>query len=160
MNARNPITGKIISLQEVSKQIIQWSFGKNPYIVIGSDSQRRGRNFKFVTVICCIDIGHGGYFYIINNIRQPHRSFKSWKNLIAWKVWEQAIDIHNIASALISYGVNPSMITQTHHDLSKNGLSGQHISGITGMMKSYGYHPKIKPDAWAASGIANAFTKR
>ena len=48
----------------------------------------------------------------------------------------------------------------THHDLSKSGLSGEHIAGITGWMKSMGFKPEIKPDAVIASGIANHYSKK
>jgi len=47
----------------------------------------------------------------------------------------------------------------THHDLGKDGESKQHISGIVGVMKAHGYDPKIKPEAFVASGVANRHSK-
>lgn len=48
----------------------------------------------------------------------------------------------------------------THHDISRAGLSRDHIDSITGFMKSQGFSPEIKPNAVIASGIANAYSKK
>ena len=79
--------------------------------------------------------------------------------MIAWKVYQEATYIWEMMTLLENNDINLDEKI-THHDLSQSGLSGEHIAGITGWMKSVGFNPKIKPDAVIASGIANHYSKK
>jgi len=131
----------------------------NAVIVVGSDSQKIRHRFCFATAIAIYDPGHGGIFYIKKDYKKPHRNFGTIKSMIAWKVYEEAGLITQMVLSLIESGVNVKDKI-THHDLSENGLSGEHIPGVKGWMLSMGFHPEFKPQSVIASGIANLYSKK
>jgi predicted RNase H-related nuclease YkuK (DUF458 family) len=154
-----PDRGKIdftIMVEEIKEYL---STRPDAKIIVGSDSQRTKNRFCFATCVAVWDPGHGGIFYIKKDYKRPHRNFGSIKSMIAWKVWSEAQDICDMMVKLIEHGVEIDEKV-THHDLSENGLSGEHIKSIKGFMLSMGFEPKFKPYAVIASGIANLYSKK
>jgi len=151
--------GKKLDFSNVVTQIKRFMEEGETKIIVGSDSQRinKRRGFSFVTVICCLRPGKGGHYYYWKEYRKPHRKMKLQAEL-AWKMWKEAEDIRNTITELIDAGLDLDGVL-THHDLSVDGESGQHIKGIIGFMKAYGYKPEIKPEAFVASGIADKYSK-
>lgn len=159
MNIIAPGVGRI-TLDQMIVELKDYLQRKpNAHIIVGSDSQRTKNRFCFATAIAAIDPGNGGIFYIRKEYRKPHREFKTIKSMIAWKVYREAEDIWEMMSLLVEHGIDLDEKI-THHDLSQAGLSGEHIAGITGWMKSLGFQPEIKPTAVIASGIANLYSKK
>jgi len=143
-------------VEEIKKYL---STRPNAKIIVGSDSQKVKNRFCFATCIALWDPGNGGIYYIKKDYKKPHRNFGSIKSMIAWKVWSEAQDICDMMVKLIEHGVEIDEKV-THHDLSENGLSGEHIKSIKGFMLSMGFEPKFKPYAVIASGIANLYSKK
>lgn len=159
MEIITPDKGRI-TFNTMVKELKQYLIEKpNAKIIVGSDSQRTKNRFCFVTAIAAINPGNGGIFYIKKDYKRPHRNFGSIKSMIAWKVWSEAQDICDMMVKLIEHGVEIDEKV-THHDLSENGLSGEHIKSIKGFMLSMGFEPKFKPYAVIASGIANLYSKK
>lgn len=131
---------------------------QNSKIIVGSDSQKVKGKFCFATCVAVIDPGNGGIFYIKKEYRKPHRNM-TVKSQISYKVWQQAQDICQMMKILIENNIEMEQKI-THHDISKAGLSRDHIQSITGFMKSQGFSPQIKPNAVIASGIANHYSKK
>lgn len=131
---------------------------KDCKIIVGCDSQKIKKRFSFATAIAVIDQGNGGIFFIRKQYRIPHKKFGSIKSMISWKVYEQANYIYKMVQELQQHNIALDQKI-THHDLSYNGLSSEHIAGINGWMKSMGYNPVFKPYAVIASGLANIFSK-
>lgn len=154
---QNKITFKQM-VQELKKYK---STRPNAKIVVGTDSQKLKKKggFCFATCIAAFDPGNGGIFYIIKQYKRPHRDFHSIKAMIAWKVFQEASDIYKTLSEMINHGLQIDQKI-THHDLSYDGLSGQHIAGVGGWMRSMGFSPQFKPEAVIASGIANMYSKK
>ena len=151
---------KNITIEDMVEQIKKYMNEKpNAKIIVGSDSQRTKHRFCFATCIAIINPGNGGIFFIQKDYKKPHRKFKSIQSMIAWKVWSEAQDICDMMVKLIEHGVEIDEKV-THHDLSENGLSGEHIKSIKGFMLSMGFEPKFKPYAVIASGIANHYSKK
>lgn len=69
------------------------------------------------------------------------------------------MDICDMMKRLLENGIQMDEKI-THHDISKAGLSRDHIESITGFMKAQGFSPQIKPNAVIASGIANSYSKK
>lgn len=159
MEIITPDKGRI-TFDTMVKELKQYLIEKpNAKIIVGSDSQRTKNRFCFVTAIAAINPGNGGIFYIKKDYKRPHRNFGSIKSMIAYKVWSEAQDICDMMVKLIEHGVEIDEKV-THHDLSENGLSGEHIKSIKGFMLSMGFEPKFKPYAVIASGIANLYSKK
>jgi predicted RNase H-related nuclease YkuK (DUF458 family) len=100
-----------------------------------------------------LDSGKGGHYYYWKKKRSPHRNM-SVQGELAWKMWTEAEDITTTINSLTQAGLDLNGVL-THHDLSVNGKSSKHIKGIIGLMKSYGYIPEIKPNAFVASSVAD-----
>lgn len=149
-----------ITIQEMIDEIKSYMSSRpNTKIIVGSDSQKVRKGFCFATCIAAIDPGNGGIFYIKKDYKNPERSLKDVKSTIAWKVWNEAMEICDMMRILIENDIEMNEKI-THHDISKAGLSRDHIESIMGFMKSQGFSPEIKPNAVIASGIANAYSKK
>lgn len=149
-----------ITITEMIEEIRSYmSTRPNTKIIVGSDSQRVRKGFCFATCIAAIDPGNGGIFFIKKDYKHPERNLKNVKSTIAWKVWNEAMEICDMMRILIENDIEMNERI-THHDISKAGLSRDHIESITGFMKSQGFSPEIKPNAVIASGIANMYSKK
>ena len=156
-NGNDMIVSKQQMLETIKNYISKYN-SEQTQIIVGSDSQYARRAYTFVTVIAIIHKGKGGIYFYTKQKKNPSRKLNNKSSYIAWKVWEEAMLIVNMCSLLTQNGIKSNSIT-THHDMSIMGASGQHITGITGMMKSIGFNPQIKPFSYVASGIANRYTK-
>ena len=121
-------------------------------IAIGTDSQNFNRT-KIVTVIAVHNIGHGGtYFYqidylpLIRNINQ--------------KLYTETELSLNIANRIFSeFEVYENVTRKIHVDAGYYGKTKTLIPGLTSWVKSCGYDVAVKPMSFAASSIANKYSK-
>lgn len=158
--------GERVSLNEIAKIIANYLSQNlhNEYqITVGTDSQNFDKT-KIVEVIAVHRVGQGGiFFYRINytpridNLRQKiqeetQRSLDIADNLILM------IEL----SLLDQYNIDLNKINihfQIHCDVGYNGSTKALIQEIVGWVQAMGYECAIKPDSYAASGIANKFSK-
>ena len=122
-------------------------------ITVGTDSQ----NFditKIVVVVAVWKVGNGGIFFYdlrkvskINNIRQKIFFETSLSLEMARKL---AITLENEA---IKCDID------IHVDAGDDGPSSKMIPEIVGWVKSCGFECKTKPESYAASSIANRYSK-
>ena len=138
-------------------------------IFIGSDSQRvrRGRLTLYSTVICLYTVGKGAHIIyaktkrndIAPTARKSKRGIKrpADKGLFYRLQWEVEYSMQ-VANYLNKNNVFAECgIAQMHFDIAVNP---EHDSNIActyaiGYAKSYGYSPRIKPNAVAASYAAD-----
>jgi len=153
-------SGKKLQFTEVVDEIREFLKKPNTEIIVGADSQkvRKKKTYAFVTVICCIEERKGAHYYYYKVRKLPHRRLKNVGAILAWKMWIEQDDIAKTCLELLNNEIDVIGIP-THHDLGYHGKSKEHIAAITGVMKSFGYEPVIKPDAFVASGIANKYSK-
>jgi len=151
--------GKRLTFSEVVESVRAFNELPDSKIIVGADSQKinKRRGFSFVTVVCCITEGKGAHYFYWKKYRKPHRNMQLQAEL-SWKMWQEAEDITKTILALIKQGIDLSGIP-THHDLGYDGESRNHIKGILGMMKAYGYKPEIKPNSFVADAIADKHSK-
>ena len=129
-------------------------------LMIGTDSQNHDKT-KMVSVIALHNVGHGGIFFYdvkyiskISNINQKilyetSLSLELANNLIS--------ELENLIEEDFDY--SEYLHLQIHVDAGNNGDSRQTIPEIVGWIKSCGYDVTIKPDSYAASSIANKYSK-
>ena len=161
--------GDKVSYQEMIK-IISKYIATQPLasyeITVGTDSQSHKR-CHMVEVIAVHRIGDGGiFFYVesyidrINVLKQKiyeetRRSLENamgFVDALAYELIDYDIDLQEMFNRKqISFGV--------HADIGHAGKTSELISEIKGWIESLKLDVVIKPDSYAASGIANKISK-
>ncbi len=119
-------------------------------ICIGTDSQVKGRETEFATVIVFIRKGKGGFMYIHNEITTQKMSIKQRMLTEVGKSIEVAYALCNIFSR---YSVD----MEVHADINTNPSfkSNAALKEAMGYIMGIGFAFKAKPEAFASSSCAN-----
>jgi len=129
---------------EVNKVLMrERESGHELKVCIGTDSQVKGKQTEFATVIVFIRKGKGGFMYIHNETTQQKMSIKQRMLMEVGKSIEVAYALCNIFSR---YSVD----MEVHADISNDALK-EAMGYIVGM----GFAFKAKPEAFASSSCAN-----
>ena len=140
-----PITDLVEAtlLEETSK-------GHRLKVCIGTDSQVKGSDTEFATVIVFLREGHGGFMYIHNEKTKQRFSIKERMLVEVAK----SIDIaYNLCHLFTRYNVD----MEVHADINTNPSfkSNVALSEATGYILGMGFAFKAKPEAFASSCCAN-----
>lgn len=156
------ITYGEVNIKDIAK-IIQNKVEKNPTnynLMIGTDSQNHDKT-KMVSVIALHEIGHGGIFFYetkyINKIKDINRKMLYETSCSLELANELVSELENLIENDFDY--SQYIHLEIHVDIGKNGDSKQTIPEIIGWIRSCGYEVTIKPDSYAASSIANKYSK-
>lgn len=114
-------------------------------IYIGSDSQVRGTDVKYSTVICLWDVGHG-VWEAYSTIKIP-RLYDRFSRL--WNEVQRSLEV---AEMLKDIG---DVIVHMDFNSDPNYASYKLYDAGMGLVKSMGYEAAGKPDSWAATCGAN-----
>lgn len=143
-------------------------------LFIGSDSQRvrKGRMTLYSTVICLYTVGKGAHLIYAktkrNDIAPTARKRKGGMKRPAdsglfyrlqWEV-EYSMQVANYLNANNVFA--ECGIAEMHFDIAVNPEFDSHIAYTyaVGYAKSYGYNPRTKPEAIAASYAADMCVRR
>lgn len=152
--------GERISLKDIArigKAYILQEPDAEYEITVGTDSQNFNKT-KMVEVIAFHRLGAGGIFFYsveyirrIENLRlkiyeETQRSLELADNLL--NEFESIIDLND-------YKINFCI----HCDVGRKGTTKDLIQEIVGWVHSLGYECAIKPDSYAASAVANRYSK-
>ncbi|MBS1564560.1 MAG: hypothetical protein JST39_09215 [Bacteroidetes bacterium] len=124
--------------------------GHDLKVCIGTDSQVKGKETEFATVIVFIRKGRGGFMYIRNEISDRKMSVKERMLLEVSK----SIDIAYALCRLFTlYGVD----MEVHADINTNPQfkSNEALKEAMGYIMGMGFAFRAKPDAFASSSCAN-----
>ena len=151
-NSANKLKIKDDDLFELLKKHID-NKGK---VIIGTDSMLTNNRFIFVNAICLFGKDsplHGRYFYQ----RYVDKNNNN-KNLLV-RLFKETSDSIELADKIRS--INKNAEIEIHMDVNSNSkfLSGKYSSSIIGYVTGVGYKYKIKPDAYAASAVADRHTR-
>lgn len=138
-------------------QIIKNFISKSPdsmyNISVGTDSQNFGYT-KTVVVVAIHRVGNGGiFFYDVKKVRKI-------TNITQKLFFETSMSLE-IAIALskaleqekIDFGIS------IHVDAGENGKTSKIIPEIVGWIKACGFNCETKPNSYAASSIADKYSK-
>ena len=137
--------------EEVNKVLVrEKEMGHELKVCIGTDSQVKGRETEFATVIVFIRKGKGGFMYINNEITTQKMSIKQRMLIEAGKSVEVAYALCNIFSR---YSVD----MEVHADINTNPSfkSNAALKEAMGYIMGMGFAFKAKPEAFASSSCAN-----
>ncbi|MFT3682314.1 MAG: ribonuclease H-like YkuK family protein [Ferruginibacter sp.] len=126
------------------------AMGHELKVCIGTDSQVKGRETAFATVIVFIRKGKGGFMYIHNETSTQRRSIKERMLVEVAKSIEVAYALCNIFSR---YSVD----MEVHADINTNPSfkSNDALKEAMGYIMGMGFAFKAKPEAFASSSCAN-----
>lgn len=149
-----------LSLAEVAQEIFLFidKFKDDKFnIIIGTDSQKKENSCDFVTVIVVHWVGHfARYFY-----KRLH--LKKVKSLRE-RIYNEVVLSLEISQRLlkflkVKFGEKKGELQKydlgIHVDIGGKGPTKSMIKEITGMIEANGFKVKIKPDAFAASTVAD-----
>ena len=124
--------------------------GHEMKVCIGTDSQVKGKETEFATVIVFIRKGKGGFMYIHNETTKQRMSIKQRMLMEVGKSIEVAYALCNIFSR---YSVD----MEVHADINTNPnfKSNDALKEAMGYIVGMGFAFKAKPEAFASSNCAN-----
>ncbi|MFT3825545.1 MAG: ribonuclease H-like YkuK family protein [Chitinophagaceae bacterium] len=119
-------------------------------VCIGTDSQVKGSETEFATVIVFLREGHGGFMFIHNEKTRQQYSIKERMLVEVAKSIEIAYDLCNLFN---KYDVD----MEVHADINTNPhfKSNDALKEAMGYILGMGFAFKAKPEAFASSSCAN-----
>ncbi len=131
-------------------------------LTVGTDSQNTDRT-KAVLVIALHHRGHGGIFFYEVHTAPRIRSIASklyFETSLSLECAEKLMAVFETMRERGEYDYTKHLSLAIHVDAGLNGPSGQMIPEIVGWITSCGYTAVTKPDSYAASSIANRYSKQ
>lgn len=119
-------------------------------VCIGTDSQVKGIETEFATVIVFLREGHGGFMFIHNEKTRQVYSIKERMLVEVSKSIESAFDLCDLFT---KYDVD----MEVHADINTNPhfKSNEALREAMGYILGMGFAFKAKPEAFASSSCAN-----
>lgn len=142
---------KVPLTEEVNRVLMrEKEAGHELKVCIGTDSQVKGKETEFATVIVFIRKGKGGFMYIHNEITKQRMTIKERMLMEVHKSIEVAYELCNIFSR---YSVD----MEVHVDINTNPnfKSNNALKEAMGYIAGMGFAFRAKPEAFASSNCAN-----
>ena len=119
-------------------------------VCIGTDSQVKGKEIEFATVIVFIRKGKGGFMYINNETTLQKMSIKQ-------RMLEEVAKSIDVAYALCRIFTLYDVDMELHADINTNPnfKSNDALKEAMGYIMGMGFTFKAKPEAFASSSCAN-----
>ncbi|NLW17317.1 MAG: hypothetical protein GX033_06715 [Firmicutes bacterium] len=125
-------------------------------LIIGTDSHTNAQSTHFVTAIVAHRVGKGGRFFVRHEHQRPITSLRQKL------MHETALSLETISrlqEELLAHDLLLNYDLEVHVDAGKRGATRELIRDLVGLVMSSGFTAKVKPDAFAASTVADRFTK-
>jgi len=121
-------------------------------IIVGCDSPSE-ESPHFPVVVVVLRKGEGGRFFL-KKISYPlgEKKFYGWKSRILEEV-TLSCQLALILREKIGEGVK-----YVHADVGENGQTKDMVKEVVGLIRGNGFEPKIKPESYAASVVADRYT--
>lgn len=157
MNFIHPRKGRI-GLDEMIAAIYAFIEGDRSArykMVIGTDSQTSHRGTLFVTAIIVHRVGKGALFFYAKKRNRPILDLR----YRIYKETEYSLACMDRLKEKGFVGASMELPVEIHLDIGRKGETRKLIQEVVGWVTAVGYTAKIKPDAYAASSVADRFTK-
>ncbi|MCD6402306.1 hypothetical protein J7L36_00405 [bacterium] len=162
-NFYNPTKGKLTQ-ENVVKEIIDYMRAKPEKfydIIVGCDSSS-DLEPHFPIVVVALRVGEGGRFFL-KKIKYPKKKFYNFHQRVLEEVLlscELALILREkLEKAIKNVTFSPKwQFRYIHADIGESGATKDMIREITGLIKGNGFEPKIKPEAYVASTVADRYS--
>ncbi len=165
----NPTRGNLLAEEVLDEMLnyIQEKPEKFYDIIVGCDSSS-GQDPHFPVVVAILRVGEGGRFFL-KKIKYPqpqNRKFIYWRNRILQEVLlscDLALflreDFQKKIQALAVNGLRYQyQFRYIHADIGTGGQTKDMIKELTGLIRGNGFEPKIKPESFVASVVADRYS--
>ena len=130
-------------------------------VVVGCDSSS-GEEPHFPLAIVVLRKGEGGRFFL-KKIGYKNRKFYNWRQRILEEITlscQLALFLReNFEKKMKELGNSSNFeFKYIHADIGENGQTKDMIKEVTGLILGNGFEPKIKPESFAASVVADRYT--
>jgi len=165
LNFYNPTVGNL-SFDGVIKEIfsyMQKAPGKFYDIVVGCDSSSEEMP-AFPVALVVWKVGQGGRFFLTKiRYKGSEKKFYNFHQRILEEVFlscELALSFREVIGEKIKNSEVPLnyRFQYIHADIGEQGPTKDMIREVIGLIKSNGFEPKIKPESFAASVVADRFS--
>lgn len=123
-------------------------------VIIGSDSQVKTETC-FITAIVVHRLGKGARYYYRKKVQ---RKIKSLRQKIFYET-ALSLEVGGMVAKYLAESGLDDLEVEIHIDVGKQGDTRDLIREVVGMVTGSGFQAKIKPDAYAASSVADKHTK-
>ncbi len=124
-------------------------------LVIGTDSQlKNGNGTDFVVAFIIHRVGYGGIYFW-------KRIVEARRYVLRQRIYQEAVYSLTTAEELLTLFAQDGITKydlEIHVDIGFKGETREMISEIVGMVRGSGFNVKTKPDAFAASKVADRYT--
>jgi len=159
----NPTRGNLKSDQVIGEILNYISEKPEKFydIIVGCDSSS-GEEPHFPVAVVILRKGEGGRFFL-KKIGYQNRKFYNWKERILEEVLlscELALRLkENFEKKIKDYPRSLNyQFRYIHADIGENGQTKDMIREVIGLIRGNGFEPKIKPESFAASTVADRYT--
>ena len=155
-----------LSLEQVINEIFGYMQESPEYkyeVVVGCDSPSSDKPF-FPIAIVVLRTGAGGRFFL-KKMQYPDSFLKrfaniNWKNRILQEVYlscELALSLRETLEKENKLGLK-YQFEYIHADVGEIGKTKEMVKEVVGLIKSNGFEPRIKPQSFAATVVADRYT--
>ncbi|MEN6325010.1 MAG: ribonuclease H-like YkuK family protein [Syntrophomonas sp.] len=157
MNFTSPSKGEL-SLTEVVCDMLAYvneDLSRSYKVIVGSDSHPGSQGTCFVSAIIIHRQGKGARYYYN---KFTDRKMNSLRQRIFYEA-SLSLDLADKLSICLKEHGREDMKVEIHLDVGMKGETRELIKEVIGMIIASGFAAQIKPDACAASKVADKYTK-
>lgn len=153
----SPTLGRLAFPEVVDEILAMMAAGPDDIysIVVGTDSQTYYGEAEYVTAIVVHRVGRGGRYFWRRVVERKPKSLRD-------RIWREALLSYETAQALIEAfrerGVFDCRL-EIHVDIGRGGRTRDLVEEVVGMIRGSGFFVRTKPEAYAASVVADKHTK-
>mgnify|MGYP001566808453 CR=1 FL=1 len=148
----NPTRGNI-KISQVVEEIFGYMKAKpekSYEVIVGCDSSS-GEEPSFPVAVVVLRKGEGGRFFL-KRVAYKNRKFYNLKTRILEEV------MLSCELALLLRETLGNQVRYVHADIGENGATKDMIKEVTGLIRGNGFEPKIKPESFVASSVADRYS--
>jgi len=159
----NPSRGNLTA-DQVIDEVVDY-MRQNPEkfydVIVGCDSSS-GENPDFPVAVVVLKKGEGGRFFL-KKINYQNKRFYNWHQRVLEEVL-LSCDLALFLKEKLVNKINSSNLDLNyqcryiHADVGENGQTRDMIKEVVGLIKGNGFEPKIKPEAYVASCVADRYS--
>ncbi|MFH1820464.1 MAG: ribonuclease H-like YkuK family protein [Candidatus Nealsonbacteria bacterium] len=128
-------------------------------VVVGCDSSS-GEEPNFPLAVVVLRKGEGGRFFLKRIKYSSERKFYNWKQRILNEVYlscQLALLLREKFGEKAGKEISNYELKYIHADVGENGVTKDMIKEVTGLIRGNGFEPKIKPESFVASIVADRY---
>jgi len=159
----SPSMGRL-SFEEMLAEIIGYIKEKSERhydVIVGCDSSSSDSP-EFPVAVVVLRKGEGGRFFL-KKVSYQNKKFYNWKTRILEEVLlscEMALTLREeLKRKDTELGLESNyQFKYIHADIGEQGQTQEMIKEVVGIIKGNGFEPKLKPESFAASNVADRYT--